>query len=210
MQDIGLAPTVKQKENTMDIGEGEILKGKIQEAAQDEALADTYRTFAAPKWEPPQTGAKEKAGGAWIDFDQDGTATIGGKDVPFMAVTKGIESFCNDRFLRLHGENIDAALNMRNQRVTGLADGVVSGESKHAINGSQLHTALAGVTRKRRITNQTGTNLEFAAQAPVSAIIYDAAGVNVTNARGVVLSKNQVKAGTVSAMVATDELYIVE
>ena len=191
------------------IATGAILAGHVQNAAKE------IGTKAKGIFGPPELkDEKVTAGSTWLEYDASGHADSDGNDVPFMSVMRGTEAFAYKNFLHLNGSEIaitrDASLDMQGGKVENVGPGEVSGASTDAINGSQLHTALAGVTRKRRITNQTGTNLEFAAQAPVSAIIYDAAGVNVTNARGVVLSKNQVKAGTVSAMMATDELYIVE
>ncbi|MBD3239462.1 MAG: hypothetical protein GF331_02680 [Chitinivibrionales bacterium] len=117
---------------------------------------------------------------------------------------------------QIHIDNDDdlpdgATLNMNDGKVTHLANGEVSAESTDAVNGGQLHEHTQAMVTKRVVTGLTTSVWVIPAQAPIAVVIYDAAGNNVTSARGVWTKETEVRTGSPGdPMAPTDKVYIAE
>ncbi|BFU59622.1 YadA-like family protein [Rodentibacter abscessus] len=79
-----------------------------------------------------------------LNLTKDGSVTIGGTSLTDGNVTVGNTTLNNDGLAIKNGPSItNEGINAGNKKVTNVADGDISPNSKDAINGSQLYTSIA-------------------------------------------------------------------
>ncbi|BFU64116.1 ESPR-type extended signal peptide-containing protein [Rodentibacter abscessus] len=79
-----------------------------------------------------------------LNLSKDGSVTIGGTSLKDGNVTIGNTTLNNDGLAIKNGPSITSeGINAGNKKVTNVADGDISPNSKEAINGGQLYTSIA-------------------------------------------------------------------
>ncbi|QPB43238.1 YadA-like family protein [Rodentibacter haemolyticus] len=79
-----------------------------------------------------------------LNLSKDGSVTIGGTSLKDGNVTIGNTTLNNDGLTIKNGPSITSeGINAGNKKVTNVADGDISPNSKEAINGGQLYTSIA-------------------------------------------------------------------
>ena len=157
--------------------------------------------------------------GAFSDYDSsniqtqvsgDGTVTIGlKKDLNVNSVTAGDSKIDNNGLTINGGPSVTkTGIDAGNKKITNVADGTIAANSKDAINGGQLHTALSNINNNiaaaktevkssdKTVTVTAGTN------AATGATVYDLA----VNTDGTTITKDangKLKANTIALTVPT-------
>ena len=167
--------------------------------------------------------------GAFSDYDSsniqtqvsgDGTVTIGlKKDLNVNSVTAGDSKIDNNGLTINGGPSVTkTGIDAGNKKITNVADGTIAANSKDAINGGQLHTALSNINNniaaaKTEVKSSDGSVSVTPGTNVAGATVYDLAvktdGTTITKAADGSLKANTTALapaanGSIAAPSATD------